>query len=397
MFILIVAGGYPTQKYPGIGIFEFDQARALAAAGHKVIYAVADLRSIRRWRKWGIEHLTKDGVEIYAVNIPLGRVPHCILRCVGQFGLSVLYNFIKKAHGIPDIVHAHFLNLAEIAISRGKSKLNSSIFVMTEHSSMLNGQYSDLPRWIKDNAANVYKNYKSVICVSPKLAANLKQYFGVKNAVVIFNMLDPVFLTCANDRDIQIDYKDFKFIFVGQIDNRKGPVECIQAFYDAFHKDGFITPEGGRIYLSLIGDGPLMPECKKLIANLKIESYVNMLGFMTRNQIAKIMCASNCFVLPSKLETFGVVYIEAMACGLPVIATKCGGPESFVNETNGVLIDAYDYDALVRAFQYMSENQNKYIKRQIQMFARTEFSPKAISNKLVNLYRALLEENGKIY
>ena len=55
-------------------------------------------------------------------------------------------------------------------------------------------------------------------------------------------------------------------------------------------------------------------------------------------EIVKVYEECDCFVLPSAGETFGVVYVEAMAAGLPVIATRCGGPEDFVNEDNGILI-----------------------------------------------------------
>ena len=63
MYILIVASGYPTEKYKLNGIFEFDQAVALSKMGHKVIYACVDLRSIRRKRKWGFEQLEKKRRE----------------------------------------------------------------------------------------------------------------------------------------------------------------------------------------------------------------------------------------------------------------------------------------------------------------------------------------------
>ena len=61
MKVLIISRGYPTGKYPLNGIFEFDQAKALANLGHKVIFASVDMRSIRRIRKWGIEKIKKEG------------------------------------------------------------------------------------------------------------------------------------------------------------------------------------------------------------------------------------------------------------------------------------------------------------------------------------------------
>lgn len=78
MYILIVARGYPSERYKMNGIFEFDQAKALAKAGHKVIYAAIDVRSIRHKRQWGFESFKKDGVQIEAINIPCGGIHRII-------------------------------------------------------------------------------------------------------------------------------------------------------------------------------------------------------------------------------------------------------------------------------------------------------------------------------
>lgn len=389
MFILIVAGGYPTQKYPGIGIFEFDQARALAAAGHKVIYAAVDLRSIRRWRKWGVEHLTKDDVEIYAINIPLGRIPYIVLQRIGKSGLIILGRMIQKEHGEPDIIHAHFINVAEITLCL-KKKFKNAIFIVTEHSSFIGAGIGEHFFKLKERIRNVYALYDKVITVSPFLAKKIYTIFSI-DSIYIPNMLDPIFLLHF---PYQMHY-DFNFVFVGRLDKGKSPLECIHAFYDAFHNDDFVTSSGRRINLCIIGDGPLMLACRKLVKDIKIESNVQIMGFLTREKIVKIMYSSDCFVLPSQLETFGVAYIEAMACGLPVIATKCGGPESFINETTGVLIATNDHGALVNAMKYMLENQQKYNKAQIKLDACRNFSPYVIAEKLLILYEMLLKNNAR--
>jgi hypothetical protein len=109
MRVLIVARGYPTKKYKMNGIFEFDQAKALVYSGVNVVYAAIDMRSIRRWRKWGIETKIVNGVKIYAINLPLGRIPKQLLRVISKFGLIYLYKKIINEQGKPDIIHAHIL------------------------------------------------------------------------------------------------------------------------------------------------------------------------------------------------------------------------------------------------------------------------------------------------
>jgi UDP-N-acetylglucosamine 2-epimerase (non-hydrolysing) len=107
MKVLFIARGYPTKKYKMNGIFEFDQAKALAESGVKVIYAAIDMRSIRRWRKLGYESIEKEGVIIEAVNFPVGRMPNCFLNRTREQLLRRLYKRIVKRCGEPDIVLVH--------------------------------------------------------------------------------------------------------------------------------------------------------------------------------------------------------------------------------------------------------------------------------------------------
>ena len=387
MFVLIIASGYPTPKYGGNGIFEFDQAKALTQAAGKVVYAAVDLRSLRRWRKWGCEHFYKDGVEVYAINIPLGRAPHSVLKRAGQMGLKYLYRRIMEDHGEPDVVHSHFFEMAEIALVLKLLATNAK-FIMTEHSSLIAVSYELYPEWLKKCAKKVYEAYDDVICVSSSLAETLKTRFNI-NANVIFNMIDPVFLTAISGSTSSVHANTFRFVFVGNLIDGKRPKHCIQSFYDAFYLQHFLTADGKNIVLELIGQGPLFSECERLIAGLGIGKNVTLHGFQTREKIAEIFHQSDCFVLPSKLETFGVVYIEAMACGLPVIATKCGGPESFIDDTKGLLIPVDDETVLVGALRYMVCNVRKYNHKYISNDARARFSPQAIAKELVAIYESL--------
>ena len=136
MRVLIVARGYPTKKYKMNGIFEFDQAKALVEAGIDVVYAAVDVRSIRRWRKWGYESFVKEGVQIESINVPCGRIPKNILNKISEFSLNRLYKRIVSKHGKPDIIHSHFIGMGYIT---AKLFNNSGIpLVHTEHYSGMN-------------------------------------------------------------------------------------------------------------------------------------------------------------------------------------------------------------------------------------------------------------------
>ncbi|WP_031514125.1 glycosyltransferase [Desulfofalx alkaliphila] len=375
MKVLIVSRGYPTEKYKMNGIFEFDQVKALVKAGVEVVYAVIDVRSIRRWRKWGYESFVKEGVQIEAINIPCGRIPNYILNKIKKAALNRLYKKIVNKYGEPDIIHSHFIGMGYITAELFK---NSGIpLIHTEHFSGMN--QDELSGYHQDIGNNTYIYMKKVITVSNYLADNLKNKFGVAS-IVIPNIVDT-----SNFRYKPFNkfYDTFNFISVGNLLANKRMVLLIKSFYDAFKGKK-------KIKLYIYGEGPERKTLETLIKKLDLANQVFLEGLVDRKTIAKKMQESHCFVLASKLETFGVAYIEAMATGLPVIATKCGGPEMFINDKNGLLIEVDNKIELTEAMKYMKQQSGKYNRKSIATEIKEKFSSEVVGGKIIREYRRIL-------
>lgn len=92
-------------------------------------------------------------------------------------------------------------------------------------------------------------------------------------------------------------------------------------------------------------------------------------------------------------ETFGVVYAEAIASGKPLIATRCGGPESIVNAINGQLVDVGDVPALARVMQDMAANWHRYSPQAIRHDFEARFSRPAVVHQLRALYRQVTSKS----
>lgn len=376
--LMIISRGYPTNRYRGNGIFEFDQAKALTKQGIDVILAAVDIRSIRRWRTWGFENKIIEGVKVYAINLPVGRVPNPVKRYLGYLALCLLYNRIVKTEGKPQVIHAHF---PFQGYNAAKLKLREKLpLVVTEHSSSVMG--AELNNEACRLAADAYENADRIVAVSPALQDVIFRKFQ-KNALYIPNMID----TKLFSFEIREKIEGLHFISVGHLKYGKRMDLLINAF-------ATIATEYSDVWLDIIGSGPEKQRLEQLVKKHNLSSRVFLHGFQTRAYIADKMKESFCFVLPSQLETFGVVYAEAMACGLPVIATRCGGPEGFVTPDNGILIDVDNQCALETAMRDMLENRNKYDNGKISRFAWERFSPEVVAGKLIEMYGDVLADTA---
>ena len=379
MKILVVGRGYPTEKYKLNGIFEFDQAKALAAAGHEVILAGLDMRSVRRWRKWGHESFESHRIRVETVNIPCGRIPDSILDRIKKRALKYLYRKIVDKYGIPDVIHTHFIWVGYITVEllRGKG----IPIVHTEHYSEMNKDV--LSNYYKSLGRNTYPKVDKVIAVSRFLAENISRIFEV-DVDVIPNIADTSgFKFASGKRDERL----FNIISVGRLTHSKGMDLLIEAFNRAFNGD-----ETARLFI--YGDGVMMDKLSRLISKLKLDRQVDLMGSADREEIAQKMNECNIFALASERETFGLAMIEAMAAGLPVIFAGSGGPEDFIDDSNGIIIRDRSVGELAEALIRTRRNYWKYDPEYISGKVGEESASNVIAEKLTRIYLTMLEERS---
>ncbi len=376
MDILIISRGVPTKQYPLNGIFEWDQAKALASIGHNVTFFAIDLRSIRRKRKFGIYKEIRGGICVYIIAWPIGALPMNIFCKIGSKALRILYKRVYATVKKPDIIHAHFTDMGCIAANLAKIK--KIPLVITEHSTAIDSEKANLE--IIKCAKYGYLAAEKVIAVSSNLADRIKSLTGV-SCTVIHNIIDPyeAFLNKKNET-----HQDFTYISVSNLIKRKR----IDLLIDAFK---LVSEQNKNVYLIIVGDGPERSSLEKQAEVLAINNRILFTGRLERDDIAIEFDRADCFVLPSDLETFGVVYVEAMMKGLPVIATRCGGPEEFVKEKVGMLVDKNDQKALVRAMLDIYNQYNLYDPNEIRKYAIDNFSPTVIAKQITELYKEILQ------
>lgn len=224
-----------------------------------------------------------------------------------------------------------------------------------------------------------YGHADALIAVSNPLSRVIRKRFKYENIVVPNVIGGDVFF-----ESIPRKHESFDFVFTGALTERKGIWDLLEAFASFYkaHADS---------HLHIIGDGTERLSIEKCVKNEKIEKAVTIYGRLNRSEISAVYSKCDCFVLPSRFETFGVVYIEALAAGLPVIGTKCGGPEDIIDESTGLLIECDDISGLINAMEYMYCNSENYNADELKQIVMKRYSESAIAESLIKIYENVLK------
>ena len=375
MRILVCSVGFNSKSEYAIDVFQFDQAKALRDLGHDVRVVTLDLRSFRRVRRLRAARFEKEGIPAFTVNAYLGRVPGAILHPVGKACAKKAFKMACRDGWRPDVMHAHFTDMAYFFCDVAKKK--GIPYVITEHSSLIHG---DTPAVVRRQAEYAYPRADALIAVSSSLAQAIKQKFGIE-AKVIPNIVD---LDIFANQPLPTG-KGTHFVSAAHLGSGKGMDVLLQAF---------AALERPETTLCIMGDGTEADALKKQAAALGICDRVTFSGRYTRAQFAAELSHADCFVLASRGETFGVVYIEAMAAGVPVIATRCGGPEGFVTPENGVLVNVDDVQALTGAMRDVCDGKAQYAPQTVRDFAVEHFSPAHVAKEVEEVYQQIMRKGS---
>jgi len=382
--ILFMTTWYPTEKNPVNGVFIREHAKAVSLYNDVTVMHLDGYdRSVKGL--FGFREVRKEENKTFRVNYRRFPIPFLKQCAYFNFICTAIMAFAKlqKMGFKPAIIHANVYDSGVPAVIIGK--LCNIPVVISEHFSAF--PKKSLPFSEVKKAKFCMERSRAVLPVSNYLRKSIENH-GIKNRFhVIPNVVDvKLFYPSHKNKDAYIK----RILLVALLDSKKGVPHLLKAL-------SMLKNRRSDFILDIVGDGPEREKYEKMADALGIAEKINFYGTKTKKEVATFMQKSHFFVLPSPLETFGVVLIEALASGLPVIATNIGGPSEIINNNVGILIQPASPIALEKAIDYMLNHYKDYDSEALAKYTREKFSYEVIGNKINHIYQDILGNDYSEY
>lgn len=371
MKLFIIPSWYPTKLSPDNGTFFVEWAGTLARGGFEVVIIANIMHTFKKVLKLNqlpeqtADPVIEQGLVTYRREFinpfpKLRRASYLFYR----HRLNRHFKAVLHQQGRPDAVLIHSSVLAGAALAEHLAA-ESLPFVVTEHHKklLLPGGFRG---FLGEGVRKSYRHAGKVVAVSTALERRLCETYPEARGktTVIHNPVPKHFQN--PDGGYRGAGGEFTFIAVALLRSEKRIDLLLKAFIR-------LVGDDNRVRLILVGDGPLRGHLERLAQRRGLNERVEFTGYLPAEDVVRQLRRSHCLVLPSEVETFGLALVEAMACGLPVIATRCGGPEDIVTDETGILIPVNDELALYRAMATMLQSHDKYDGQQIRRYALEKF------------------------
>lgn len=221
--------------------------------------------------------------------------------------------------------------------------------------------------YLRPLGLEILRNAKQIVFISPVYLKRfeehsyIKEYFPElqRKTVVIPNGINSFWINNYAKKKETLS-KPIRLLFIGKFARGKNVKNLIKAVDQ-------LVKLGGLFELNLVGGGG---DNGKIVQIIKEKTFIRYHGkIYDKQKLKAIMRLCDIFVMPSKNETFGLVYIEALSQGLPVIFTKNEGIDGLYDRTIGETVDSSDVKSIINAIQMIAGNYHKY-----------SFSPQQIAN-----------------
>jgi len=384
MKILILPGSYYSYKTESLdGYFFKEQALALARAGIdlKVLYVNFKKLRVTKYLRLkdmffyktldvedGLETLRINGLNVISRRFPIGHG-------LWIFASLLLFEDYIRKFGKPDLIHAHVYWAGDIA--RKIKKKYGIPYVLTEHSTQFPSR--SIPLWHQKALTPIFDQADALIAVGQTLKDRMQE-FTEKEVRVIPNCIDVKFFKPKGPKPNDVFY----FACVALLNPRKNISLPIKALAQ-------IAEEYPNAKMKIYGEGPDWKILQTLVSELQLTERVEFFGNVSRKEICEAFNSFHALIISSEIETFGVVAIEANAMGIPVISTRCGGPESIITPLTGILVEKGDISAMCGAMKKMMDQYESYDPKDIRNYAIEHFSNEAVADRIIHVYNEVLE------
>jgi len=368
MKIAILTARFPPRWLAGTEIASYYIAKYLARRGHEVHVVTLWDPGLPR-----IQYI--EGFHIHRINIPSLKV-----------GVSILFTpnlciLLKKIR--PHIIHAQsiFMGLPSLIC---KKLLKIPFVVM--------GQGSDVyGSWPFKSLISrlVLKNADAAIALTKDMKIQMRKIYDREIVIIPNGVETKAFSTITREearRTLGINTYEKIILYVGRLHPIKGVKYLVKAM-------SIIKNYENNVKLIIIGDGEQRNYLLQLVKELNLENHIIFTGKIPHHEIPIYLKAADVFILPSLREGFSLVTLEAMAAGLPVIATRVGiVPEIIKDGENGFIVEPMNsYQIAEKCLLLLKDEKLREKMSNNNIERAKEFSWERVVESLERLYLTLLK------
>ena len=364
---------YPSQG--GSGIVATELGLNLARSGYAVHFICASLPlRLRQYRENVFYH------EVEVADYAVFQYPPYTLSLATAMAETAAKHHLDILHVHYAIPHAASGYLARQMVGPDRLKL-----ITTLHGTdiTLVGQEPSFFPMTKF----LIEQSDAVTAVSGFLARETRKVFGIERPVtVIPNFVDPRLFRPLEDPQARARYADEDEVLILHASNFR-EVKNLPAVVDVFAEVAAVRPAK----LLLLGDGPERPAALERLKSLGLADRVTAPGLV--EDLAEILPLGDLLLLPSRHESFGLIALEAMSCGVPVIATNRGGTDEFIDDgVNGFLRDPDDVAGMAAAaLSVLGDPEfHRHLREEVRRDTVETFGARCVLKTYIDLYDEVL-------
>lgn len=391
--VLMLSWEYPPRVVGGLARAVAGLSRALAAQGAEV--------SVLTLGESGSPFREEDrGVEVIRLRNGFPPAPD-LIAAVAHFNFDALQAAIPLLEGKYDLIHAHDWLVAYAArtLKHGFRLPLVATLHATEHGRN-QGLHTPLQRYIHDMEWTLtYEAWRVILC-SQAMREEASRLFNLPadKTLVLPNGVEPDEVSVPEGEDLAAFRRAHAapdqpmILAMGRLVPEKG----FQILLDAFR---MVLDRLPRAKLVVAGEGPQRAALEEQAARLGIAPHVYFKGFATDPVRNRLLHVADVAVFPSLYEPFGIVALEAMAVGLPVVASRCGGLCEVIDQgETGILVPPGDAGALADALVplLMSAGMREHLGRRGRERVRARFGWRRVAEQTLAAYQRILDERRRV-
>ncbi|WP_035107686.1 1,4-alpha-glucan branching protein domain-containing protein [Desulfovirgula thermocuniculi] len=380
LLVCMLAWEYPPHHVGGLGVHVRDLSRALARCGAQVHVLTLSPEGRFTWE-------VREGVFVHYLPRRYPPGGDSFLYWVLQFNLEMAdlgKEILTRLAPRRAILHAHDWLVAQAAWEL-KEALGMPL-VATIHATEYGrhrGLHNELQRTIHRIEGELVKSARKVICCSRYMAAEVSRLFGPPAGAieVIPNAVQPIEISHHAGED------SCTVLYVGRLVPEKG----VQVLLRAFARLVKAYPASTLV---VAGTGPYEDELKELAGRLGVADRVTFTGFVSEEARNRLLARSAVAVFPSLYEPFGIVALEAMSAGVPVVVSRAGGLAEIVEHgVTGLTFAPGDDEDLYRCLEqlFSQPHLRSELKRRAREKVAREYTWEAVARKTLAAYREVLK------